>query len=338
MKEFLKKNWFVAVLAVILLGITIFFVYDQNKDALPGKTAGGSGVVYTFDGKDVTADDLYDKFYAKDGKDAAFIVMQRKLLDQVAKTTDDMEKNAKALAQQYINYYANYYGDYAATYLEQQAEALGYESFVQYLLYSEKSEILDRAYIKAHLDDFWAAFTERYSPRIVSHVLVQFEDVEKPTEEETAKLEEVKKAWASGEYTFAQLAEKYSDDAGSAVNGGKIGYLDKNSYNTYVKEFVDNGLATKAGETSEWFTSKYGYHMIHVDTDAAEDLLEEINCLERILTMYPNMEKAAMWDKMNELGVKFHAEGLEDSIKAALGVKEDGTVDNTPAAEEKEDE
>ena len=332
MKEFLKKNWFVAAVAVIFLGITIFFVYDQNKDALPGKTARGSGVLYSFDGQDYTADDYYDQLYVSGGEDAAFVVLQRKVLDTVAKTTDEMENEAKALAQQYISYYAQYYGDYAETYLEQQAEALGYENFTQYLLYSNKAEILDREYVKAH-SELWSAFAEKYNPRIVSHALIQMEDVNNPTEEELAKLEEAKKAWESGEYTFADFAKKYSDDAGSAVNGGKIGYLDTNSYNTSVKEFVDNGLKPAAGETTEWFTSTYGYHIIMVDSVASDDCLEEVACLESFFKMYENIEKAAMWDKMTELGVKFNSEELETSVKEALGVNADGKVEVKPAEE-----
>ena len=39
MLEFIKKQWFLSLIAVLLLGTIGFYVYDQNKDNLPSKSA-----------------------------------------------------------------------------------------------------------------------------------------------------------------------------------------------------------------------------------------------------------------------------------------------------------
>ena len=41
----LKENWFVVLVAVLLFGACGYFVYDMNKDKLPGKKADGKDVV-----------------------------------------------------------------------------------------------------------------------------------------------------------------------------------------------------------------------------------------------------------------------------------------------------
>lgn len=334
MKEYLKKNWFAAVVACIFLAITIYFIYDQNKNTLWGKTSGGSGVVYELDGEYVTADTLYDRYYIKGGEDAAYSVLARKLYASKVKTTDEMETEAQNLADQYLQYYESYYGTSASTIIQYSLDYMGYSTLEEYCLNSLKQEEFDRQYILANKDTFWAAFEEKYSPRIVSHCLIYMEDPDNPTEEEQASLDEAKEAWESGEYTFAEFAEKYSDDSSSAVNGGKIGYIDNESYGTYVTEFVDTALATEEGETSEWFKTEYGWHLMMVDSVQAEDCLAETGCVERMITMYPNMEKAAVWDALTEMNVKFSSEDLEKSVKEALGVNEDGVVENEPVSDE----
>ena len=67
-------------------------------DKLAGKTENGAGVVFAIDGKNFTADDLYDEYYKAGGADAAYMLMQRIVLDAYVETTDDLKKEAEDLA------------------------------------------------------------------------------------------------------------------------------------------------------------------------------------------------------------------------------------------------
>ena len=81
MKKFLKENWFVAVIALFFVSISIYYAYDQNKDNLPAKTVNGKDVVATVDDVVFTADDLYDTMYKTYGKNQLFLAFYKGVID-----------------------------------------------------------------------------------------------------------------------------------------------------------------------------------------------------------------------------------------------------------------
>lgn len=84
------------------------------------------------------------------------------------------------------------------------------------------------------------------------HILV-------PTEEEADKLIAQLKAGAN----FADLAKKYSQDPGSAPNGGD---LDWSAANAYVPEFANALVKLKKGQYTETpVKSSFGWHIIELD-------------------------------------------------------------------------
>jgi peptidyl-prolyl cis-trans isomerase SurA len=60
---------------------------------------------------------------------------------------------------------------------------------------------------------------------------------------------------------FATLATAYSQDPGSAQEGGDVGFGDRNMY---AKEYTANAFKLKAGEISPVFESQFGYHFLQV--------------------------------------------------------------------------
>ena len=75
-----------------------------------------------------------------------------------------------------------------------------------------------------------------------------------------AKAEELWNRVKKGE-DFATLARLYSEDTGSALEGGDLGFADRN---TFVKEFAGWAFKLKAGEISPVFETDYGYHFLQV--------------------------------------------------------------------------
>lgn len=64
----------------------------------------------------------------------------------------------------------------------------------------------------------------------------------------------------SGE-DFAFLAKSYSEDPGSAPDGGDLGFFDRQRM---VKEFTAQAFKLKAGELSPVFESEHGFHILQV--------------------------------------------------------------------------
>ncbi|MDP9079738.1 MAG: peptidylprolyl isomerase [Bacteroidota bacterium] len=76
-----------------------------------------------------------------------------------------------------------------------------------------------------------------------------------------AKAEELRKRVIGGE-DFGKLARLYSQDPGSAPNGGDLGFADRTAY---VKEFTAMAFKLKAGDISPVFESaETGFHFLQV--------------------------------------------------------------------------
>jgi peptidyl-prolyl cis-trans isomerase D len=61
---------------------------------------------------------------------------------------------------------------------------------------------------------------------------------------------------------FSALAKQYSQDPGSAQNGGDLGWADRK---TFVKPFTDALFAMSVGEITGPVKSQFGYHIIRLD-------------------------------------------------------------------------
>ena len=89
-----------------------------------------------------------------------------------------------------------------------------------------------------------------------------------------AKAQDVlKQVKAGGD--FSALAKKYSDDPGSAKNGGSLSWIGKGRT---VPEFEKAAFSLPKGGTSDLVQSSYGFHIIHVDDkqDAHLKSLDEV--------------------------------------------------------------
>jgi dolichyl-diphosphooligosaccharide--protein glycosyltransferase len=88
-----------------------------------------------------------------------------------------------------------------------------------------------------------------------AHILIS---TQKHSDEEALKLINNIKANLTTS-NFGEYAKKYSDDTGSAVNGGELGWFGKG---VMVPEFQKVAFELKKGDISEPFKTQFGYHII----------------------------------------------------------------------------
>ncbi len=116
--------------------------------------------------------------------------------------------------------------------------------------------------IKAYFDENSSSYRVA-EERSASHILLSLEAGASDSEadEKLKKIQELKSKLNSGE-NFEKLAEQYSEDPGSAENGGSLGFFGKGAM---VPEFEEAVFAMSIGEISEPVKSDFGYHLIRLD-------------------------------------------------------------------------
>jgi peptidyl-prolyl cis-trans isomerase SurA len=100
----------------------------------------------------------------------------------------------------------------------------------------------------------------------VRHILIKPSEIR--SEDDTKRLvERLHQRILAGE-DFSQLAKDFSEDPGSALNGGTLSWIDPN---ILVPEFREVMNSTPAGELSKPFKSPYGWHVLEVMGRRATD-------------------------------------------------------------------
>ena len=106
------------------------------------------------------------------------------------------------------------------------------------------------------------------------------------------RLYQIRKRILEGESSFATMAVLYSEDPGSARQGGELGFAGKGVYAT---EFENTAFNLRDGEISDVIETEFGYHIIQL----IERRGETINCRHILLTAKVPVE--ALEKAQNEL-------------------------------------
>lgn len=110
-----------------------------------------------------------------------------------------------------------------------------------------------RAWYETHKDRY-----QQNEERRASHILIVAKTAAEK-DKAKAKAEEVLKEVQKAPAKFAELAKQYSQDPGSAKNGGDLGFFGRGMM---VKAFEETVFKQKEGEISSVLESEFGYHII----------------------------------------------------------------------------
>ncbi len=107
------------------------------------------------------------------------------------------------------------------------------------------------------------------------------------------RLEGIRQRIVAGE-DFTELAQEFSDDPGSASDGGDLGWRRPG---TFVPQFEEPMTELEIGEFSEVITTPFGFHIIEVlgrrEVDSAEDIQRER--VAQLLRQRKAQEDAQLW-------------------------------------------
>ena len=141
-----------------------------------------------------------------------------------------------------------------------------------------------------------------------SHILIKLEEeatVEKEKEIKT-KAERILKEVKESDKDFSHFALMYSEDEGSKVKGGDLGFFKRGRM---VKPFEDKVFSLKKGDLSDLVKTRYGFHIIKV-IDIKEPVSKELELVKNDIAK-ELIEKNRAKDEAKKV-----AEGFIEQLKA----------------------
>lgn len=274
------------------------------------KLKNGEEVVFTVNGKNVTADSFYKNLKDKYGSAIMIDMIDKKILDVVYKDDTEIQTQAQNQLETLKAQYADKWED--------TLESAGYDSEKDLLKeitlsYQRNKAVED--YVEEIITD--EEIKNYYNENTVGdisakHILisVKTDDSEEglTDEEAKAKAEDLIKKLDEGA-DFATLAKENSDDTGSAQNGGDLGYFNKGEM---VEEFEKAAYDLKVNKyTKEPVKTTYGYHIILKTGEKDKPKLKAVkeNIIETLkdkkLEEDPTLEVTALEELRESYKLKF---------------------------------
>lgn len=132
-------------------------------------------------------------------------------------------------------------------------------------------------------------FVEQYRVR---HILIAANAI-RPPDKAVALARELRARVAAGE-DMGSLAREYSDDPGSARNGGDLDWVTPGEM---VATFENTMLNTETGQLSSVFETEYGWHFLRVEETRTEDMSDEFRRLKARQTLHQRRfgEELELW-------------------------------------------
>lgn len=106
----------------------------------------------------------------------------------------------------------------------------------------------------------------------VQHILIKPNEI-RSLEASKQLIDDIRQRISDGKDSFDSMAKTYSDDPGSALDGGKLGWVNPG---TMVKEFEAQMKAGEIDKVSKAFRTQYGWHILQVTGRRTQDMSVEI--------------------------------------------------------------
>lgn len=148
-------------------------------------------------------------------------------------------------------------------------------------------KVEDSAISAKEIEKYYNEHQENYKEeekRKIQYVMFNLVPSAADTEEVIATAESLIDSLQQGS-DFAALAKTYSEDPGSAQNGGDLNYFERGMM---TKPFEEAAFAAKVGEVVGPVISQFGVHLIKVEDKKVEDGKEKVKARHILLKFKPS--------------------------------------------------
>ncbi len=241
---------------------------------------GEEAIVSFNNGEGVTAQELYDQLKDMYGIDYLVNLIDTKLLAlEYEETTEELE-----YVQQVVDSIKAESGDEFTSYIEYYYGVNTEEAFEDYIRLNYRRSMWIEDYaneqvtdkqIEEYYNDVYVGDMEISHILIMSDATTDMDDDEKKEAETNAynEAKELIERLNNGE-DFATLAKEYSDDSGTASDGGVVGTV--NYGMNFDEDFVDAAAALEEGKYSATpVKTQFGYHIIYKTEQSEKKSLED---------------------------------------------------------------
>lgn len=126
---------------------------------------------------------------------------------------------------------------------------------------------------RSEVVDFWESIKDSVPPLRdairLAHILLQDRVSDASIDAAVARADSAKQQIESGKITFEEFASRYSDDTGSASNGGKLGTTNRGDL---VPEYEATAYELAPGQISAPVVSQFGVHLIRLNERTGEKI------------------------------------------------------------------
>lgn|SRR5574344_909034 len=269
----MKKKLLIVTLSVLMLMTTGCVKTPKLED--------GKEIIAEINGKQYTADDLFDELKEKYGTTELVNMIDKYIISQELTDTSSEESEAKSYIAQMKEYYEKNGQDWS-TVLSNN----GYteDTLQQYYAFNYEKDTVAKKYYKSQVSD--DDINNYYNDNIIGditakQILITPDTTDSMTDEEKAsantdaynKALEVIEKLNNGE-DFSELAKEYSDDE-SASEGGTLAPFNKQS--NYPTEFLDAATKLEVGSYSTTpIKTTYGYHILYIVSKDEKPSLDDV--------------------------------------------------------------
>lgn len=316
--------------ALLLLCVPLLLVGCKRVPTLQD----GKQVVAEINGKQFTAEDLFDELKSQYGVSALVNMIDNYIANE--EMTDEIKEEAKKQAESLVNTYKAYNSTDWNKFLNSNGFANENE-LSEYFQANYQQQLVVEKYVKENVikdEDIQKYYDEDiYGEITVRHILIKPETKTDMTDAE--KKEAKEKALASAKEIIAslkdstnleedvsKLAKEKSADTGSASEGGLIQNFTNES--GLVKEFFEASVKLEVGKlTEEPVETEYGYHIIYKvsqnDKPSLEDVKDKV--IDKVADeLLPDSDAAQVyWSGLREkYGLKINDDVIKGKYDLSL--------------------